>query len=683
VSLPGSDGYLLDDRLYPIGTIELQGAPRICQDCVFVGAAPSLGVAIFSAGPRLLAAALDGGAVTELANDVGTSAGAMVQVSVAAPPGTGCWVVYTTGGSTLQSVPCAGGSVLSITRLAPGSRPQLGPLGSTLVASGSDGAVWFADLEGRQARPVFSGGYLSYYDLGAAHAGMYSPGTGEVASVSFVDGAVAVLGRWISHWKRASAGNWIAILEASGPGYGDRAVAVGPPGGPTIPIVASDQGIGLVSWGFSTDGTSIFVMYWDNATQAFILTVARSSDGAILWTTSGVRLAFGFQWSPDSTRLVWPSTSGMRLTDLTGSSISLSNCAGVDFTPDGRYLACQGLTSPGPTSIYEVASGTLVGASSAPIDPRWIYALPDSSAFWFSDCKSTFHRLGVDGSFTAVADAGGIYEPARPSGGRWITYRSTDLTTWKALSTDGGGRPIELNPPDLVPVGWYDRMVPPTDAFVFASGGNVYVTPPGGGAPWLVGSTLVGPRDGSPAAIAPDGLSISTVGPDRALRSAWLPDGPSSVDATGVYYVEYIGGGRLAGSYEVGSASFVGPPVGPLTSLGPYRNVDRQLGPDGRMVFQAYTGDILSVRVADADVISLASCAVAAFPEAAAHGDRVTFKCGGVIHSVPILGGPASPSVRLDRGRFTWIDDRHLAATRVEAPPPYRFQNGLYLVTVP
>jgi hypothetical protein len=687
VSLPGSDGSLLDERLYPIGTIELQGAPRICQGCAFIGGDPPGGLAIFVSGSRLLAAPYDGGAVRELANDVWTSKYRRAFVSQASPAGTGCWVVYSAADQSFKSVPCLGGPVQSMTGNTPGNTLLIGPTGDTVIAEGADASVWFADLAMGEARKVLDGAELSSHDVGRSFLGYTVAGTWDFGTISWADGSTALLAKRANPVTLLPGGERLFIIGNPTTGIAYVAAFVGPPGGPMTSLVETSPNVYLDDYGWSADGRFVAVATWDPVAQTRSLTVAETAGGTKVWSTTDV--AGGdpiLAWSPDGGRLAWPSSAGIQVTGVDGTTYGLPGCIDAHFSPDGGFIGCRAPWIGTPSAmVFDASNGSVVASMATTTQLEFVGAASDSSTFWFQYAEPDFSRvlvrLGVNGEGELVTDPEGISGPWMDDARRWMIFSTftPDYSSglFKALPARGGPA-VALNPGLPIDASTWVRLVPETDAFIYVSGGNVYATALGGGASQLVG----GYYQFSGPLVAPDGRSISVRGPDGVLRSAPLPAGTSGQDATGVGSVEFAAGGRVAwGSYLTDPS--VGPFVGPLTFLGSGVTGSNVVGADGRLVFQGPAGDVFSARVTDADIIPLASCTAGlGNPFAAPHGDRVSFGCGGVLHTAPILGGPATPSVRMER-YFGWIDDRHLVAYRLEAPSPYRFQNGIYLVTVP
>lgn len=666
VATPGSEGYLLDERLYPIGDIELQGGRRICSDCWPVrsgGTADGKGLVI-AGGTRLLAVPLDGGPDIVLAEDLQH----LLEVSPPAPGGAACHVIYDSLDGGLKAVPCAGGPSLTI---GPSAMPgRFSPDGRRYAARGADGMIWYADLELGEARPVVAGNLAEA--LGPDYVAFIDSSGDAYGSLAWADGRAArLVGTWSDRVLLDGGARLLALQKPRGSSFPDAAL-VGPASGPLEAIVESSEGVWVTNWTISPDGRSVALALMSRDLRGRWVVVASTIDGHRI-ATLATGSALG-HWSPDS-RVFVNGGAGAAVVQVDGGTAPELPCRPELFSDDGRLAACR---ATGALVVLDANTWSLAASMATGAGSEVLGFTPDGAGLWARDDLG-LHRLDVPSGTGASQPAPGNFGAALSPDRRWVTYATSDERVHVAPAS--GGPAVTINPPELPSRGL--RVLEASDMVAFWSGLGTYLVPAAGGAPLYVGDKAPygwpQPLDG----LAPGGGAISWLSPEGVLKSAQLPGGDPVEAAVGVRWFDHLLGGLRARTPD--DQWWVGPEVGQLRPLGPGINEIGELPTSGRVAVRHQSGAIAAVRIVDADVLPLATCLSGVdegFPQV--HDDRLIFSCGGVLHAVPTEGGAVTPSVRGDGPVDTiWFDARHFMVIRAGALPPYRFQNGTYLVALP
>jgi hypothetical protein len=258
--------------------------------------------------------------------------------------------------------------------------------------------------------------------------------------------------------------------------------------------------------------------------------------------------------------------------------------------------------------------------------------------------------------------------------GHWVLFGSNDQLSSAPVS----GAPVTvLTSPGLKWGG--KRIVTPTNAVVFESYPDFWFVPIEGGMLQTLGPTA---PYGSWPSISADGLAIAYLKPDQALLSASLPAGQPITVATGVQSFQMFDGGLVI-RHDAGGFS-VAPPDGQAVLVSA-SVLGYAQAPGGRVAFVDGAMQLLAADIGTGRVTQLATGLDEPFLWGPMlRGDRALFASSGIVQSIPVSGGTLTPHVRMEPGgSFEWLDDQHAVVARTNAPPPYRFQNGLYLVTVP
>lgn len=664
-AIPGTDGFLVDDRLYPIGEIELQGGRRICQDCRPDRSGRLAGGRglVVERETRLLAVPVDGGPIILLADDLRALRDVTPDAAVGAP----CHVVYDSIGGDLKAVPCAGGPAL---RLTPGpGAGRFSPDGRRYLADATDGMIWHADLERLEARPVVAGklGEL----LGPDHMGFSDTARDVFGSLAWSDGTAVPLTRAWSTVELLDGGGRLLVFPWRSGGGNLGGALVGPVAGPLQVIVDPAAGLWVSKWSISPDQTAVAMGVVRLAPYESWMEVVSTSDGRRIATLPGP--ARDGLWSPDSRVYVVPG-AGTPVILLDGSVPPALPCTPERFSDDGLLAACRGADR---LYVLDTRAWGVVASLSLGAPSGLLGFTPEGAALWASDAAG-LHRLdvasGAGASLPAPGHSGAAFSPDR----RWIAFE-TPGGRWQVAPASGGPA-VAVNPPELPAT--HLVFLGASDTVAFWTGSGAHLVPATGGTPIFLGEGAPG---GPPvlAGLAPGGGALSWISPELSLRSVALPFGEVVEAAAGIGSFRHLLGGIEA--WTLSGEVLVGPEVGPLRALGPGVVALDVLPSTGRLAVRDALGSLAAVRVLDGESFPLATCPTGAddrWPEI--HGDRVVYSCGGVLHAVPAGGGAAAPSIRGGGpAPVQWLGPRHFLATRTGALPPFRFQDGTYLVTVP
>jgi len=662
LSLPGSQGFLLDSALYPIGEVELQGGQLITRGVVGQRQLTADGRVLLLAGTDLLSVPAAGGPVLVIARDVDR-----FQLPPSVTPGAPTWVAVYSTSQELSAVPAAGGPAVTIT---PSRWHEFDPTGSVIMAGAVDGTIWYAAPGRGDVRPV-GRAWSEWGRLGPDFFQFKDPVTRDLSAVECATGNVSWLATGTSLGSLLPGGT--RVLAVGEGMYGS--ILVGPPGGPLTVVAPASDTLLNMSHTLSPDGRWIVTMAFDIGVSPakWSLVLASAESGAVLATWPGSTM---HAWSPDSSHFIWSGTGPWRYmlgSSVDGTSIALPSSNGVTpmFSPDGSLVACSDGTR---MTILATATGAVVAA----LPPEAGAAVPLA--------------FSPDGAFLLVSGTSLVSVPT--SGSAPVTLTSSYLGRSAQVTADGqrvlftsgdglasapfAGAPVTqlLGPGQMVGVA---SIRAPTNTVVFDSPSGFWFVPIDGGAPQRLGPP--GPYTPEPT-VSPDGHAIAHLDRDGALRSARLPGGVVGDAATGVqFYSLYDAGFVLTGDT---GAFWVGPPGGEATQVS-----SSVLGwgqaPGGRVVFTDGDLNLKASVLATGETWLVASDLAEPFwAGGRLRGDQALFAAGGVLQSRAVSAGPATAHVRLEPGgTFEWLDDHHAVAVRTGALPPYRFQNGLYLVTVP
>ncbi|MBI5066621.1 MAG: hypothetical protein HZB56_00155 [Deltaproteobacteria bacterium] len=663
VSLPGGQGYLLDGVLYPIGEIELQRGQRIAGSADGHRQLTADGRVLVHDGTNLLSVPANGGPVRHLAADV-----ARFELPAPAVPGGPVWAVVYSTGQELSAVPAAGGTAVLIAKAA--RWHAFDPTGTVVLAGDGDGKLWYAALERREVRQV-GRAWSQWSSLGPSHFQFSDPVTTDLNVVEYATGDVSWLATDTTLGSLLPGGTRVL---ARGPGlYGS--VLVGPVGGPLTAVVQASDSLLVMSVTHSPDGRWVVAHTFDLSVSPaqWSLLQASAENGAVIATLPGATLE---AWSPDSSHFLWRSSgsgSGFMLTaSADGSSLALpASSLAPMFSADGSLVACSDGTQ---VKILATATGAVVASLPPEGGAAEPLAFSPDSAFLLV-AGSSLVSLPTNGNAPVTLTTSYIARSAQvTSDGRRVLYLSGDGLASAPLS---GASVTRLLGPGLM---WgAGRLLPPTNTVLFSSPSGLSFVPIDGGVPQDLGP--VPPYD-SGVRLSPDGHAIAHLGGDGALRSATLPGGTAAVAATGVQNYS-LHDGWLALTDATG-AFWVCPPGG-QAALVSGAVLGWGEGPAGLIIFTDGDLDLRAAVPATGETWLVASGLDMPFWAAGMlRGDQALYLAGGVLQSAAVSGGAAVARVRLEvGGTFEWLDDRHAVAARVGAQPPYRFQNGLYLLTVP
>jgi hypothetical protein len=666
LALPGSDGFLLDGVLYPIGEIELQNARRLTTRIMPPRQLTNDGHLIVLDGTDLLSAPLGGGPVVRLATDV-----QRFQLPAAAT-GPHSWVAVFGNDGTVSAVRASGGPAIPVANL---TLVEFDPTGEVLMGSGQDGRLWYAALERGDIRPVAQG-WTRGIPLNA-YFRFTDPTTGDEGTVEYATGTVAMWGaRWACQERSAAGGRLVVWETGPVPCYGR--VLVGEPGAAMTVVGPASDLLYNLGISVSPDGRFVTISSFDLTTGKGGLILASTSDGVVLWSDPDATF---LAWSPDSAHFTWRHTSGSGdlnlATSADGTSRPLSSYGlGVSrngglFSPDGAYIAFNDGT--GASVVSNTSDGAVVAGIPGVSEPL---AFSPDSRFLVTSGASLQSVSLVDGAVTFVSSLVYTASPQLSPDGQRLLFYSDDGLSSAPMS---GATVTRLVPATNI---GQPSVLPPTNAVLFESSDGFHLVPIDGGTIEDLGSR--GPYYYSVPSTSADGLSIVQLDGTGVLRSAALPAGtPGTVDS-GVSSYQRCDGGLVIG--HVDRSLSVAPPTGTATPVGT-GVTSWSMAPGGWVLF---TDDAnrLSSAIVSTGVTSLLATDVpiSTWLGGAIRADRVAVESGGVLQSAAISGGPLTQHVRMEPALWfpwSWLDDRHGIAVRTNAPPPYRFQNGLYLVTVP
>lgn len=655
-AISGADGFLLDGTLYPIGEIELQNAPRITSRTAASRQLTADGYLVVLDGTDLLSAPLAGSPVARIATGV-----QRFQLPSAATGRHGWIAVFGTDGA-VSAVRASGGPAIPVANL---TLVEFDPTGDVLMGRDGDGRLWYAALERGDVRPV-ARGWGSILSLAPGYFRFADSTTGGAGTVEYATGNVTMWGARSVCDVRAAAGGRVVVKESgAGPCYGR--VLVGAPGAALTEVAPASATLFNLGHAVSPDGQLVAVSTLDLTTSRAGLVVA-AAEGSVL--VSEPNALFG-EWSPDSARYTWRrhiGSSTLQLaTSVGGASISTgAPPTSALFSPDGRFLAVSDGTA---TKVLSTADGTVVaevaGASQLP------FAYSADSRFLVTSGASLESVSLTDGAVTFVSSLSAYTSVERSPDGQHLLFWSEEGFSTAPLS----GAPRVLLVPAGISVG-ARSVVAPSDAVLFESADGFHVVPIEGGAFLDLGTR--GPSGEVPS-VAADGLSIAQLDGAGVLRSAALPAGTSEIVASGVASYQRAEAGLVI--RHVGGALSVAGPTGAATPVGT-GVTSWTIAPGGRVIFSDDADRLFTASLPSGATTLLATDVLARSVRA----DRVAAASGGVLCSTPTAGGPLAAHLRLEPTalfQWSWLDDRHGVAVRVDAPPPYRFQNGLYLVTVP
>jgi hypothetical protein len=666
LALPGSEGFLLDGVLYPIGEIELQNAPRLTTRTMPPRQLTSDGHLLVLDGTDLLSAPLGGGPVVRISADV-----LRIQIPSAAT-GPHSWVAVFGTNGTVSAVRASGGPAISIASL---TLVEFDSTGEVLLGRGQDDRLWYAALERGDIRPVAQG-----WTRGAALPAYFrftDSTTGDEGTVEYATGKVSMWGaRWACQ-EQSAAGGRLVVWE-TGPGLCYGRVLVGDPGAALTPVAPASDKLYNMGLSVSPDGRFVAVSSFDLTTGRGGLILASTTDGTVLWSDPD---ALFLAWSPDSAHFTWRHYRGTGDLNLAvsadGSSRQLSSYGlGVSrngglFSPDGAYIAFNDET--GATVVSNTSDGATVADVRGVSEP---FGFSPDSRFLATRGASLQSVSLVDGSVTFVSSVLYLTSPQLSPDGQRLLFFSDDGLSSAPLS----GAPVTRLVPGTKIGG--TSFLPPTNAVLFESFDGFHLVPIDGGTIQDLGTR--GPSFYSAPSTSVDGLSIAHLDGTGVLRSAALPAGaPSVVDSSVSSYQRTESGLVIR---RVDSSLSVAPPTGTATPVGT-GVTSWSIAPGGWVLFTDDAKRLISA-VVPTGVTSLLAPDVpnSTWLGGAIRGDRVALESGGILQSVAVSGGPLTPHVRMEPALWypwTWLDDRHGIAVRTNAPPPYRFQNGLYLVTVP
>jgi hypothetical protein len=661
LSLPGTDGFLVDGAPYPIGDIELQNALRVSQTSSSYHQLTSDGHLLVLDGTDLLSAPLAGGPTVRIASGV-----ARFHLPDSTTPGARSWVAVVSSDQSVSAVAADGAAALPI---AKGAWVHFDPTGAVLMVSGLDGRLWYAALDRADVRPVASGDWLrgetdGYFLFGASTAG-------DLSSVEYATGNVATLATNVWTAQALGGGTRLLVKEKVPGNYGD--VLVGPLGGPLVVISQASSAVYNMSERPSPDGRWVLVQRLDLSTGRTSLVLASATDGSVVHTELD---ADSPEWAPDSRHFTWAQSAtvpdaGYWLGDAASGTFTFRRVARTRlFSADGAYVAFYDGSA---ARVVETSTGADVAASPAGLGSIEPIAFSAGSAFAFVGGGSLYSLSTAGGAPVLLSSTYLAGSVELSPDGAWVLFLSGE----GLCSAPVSGSPVTV----LVPPGPLGRteIVAPTNAVVLDSGELRYV-PIDGGAPWSLGAPSA---YASWPSASPDGLAVAHLAADGTLRSGLLPDGAPIQVATGVTsFQSFVGG--LAARDAVGGlwiASHASPATRVTSSPAVYAEA-----PGGHSSLLALAGGrLLSVEFASGVATVLASGLDEPFAfSKSLRGDTALVSAAGVLSSIPVAGGLMTPHVRMEAGGdFEWIEDRHVLVERTQAPPPYRFQNGLYLVSVP
>lgn len=666
ISLPGSQGFLFDEVLYPIGEIELQHAPRVSKTWGTRQLTNDRHLLVLD-GTDLLSAPIDGGPVVRIASDV-----FRFVLPVSVKPGVQSWVAVVSTSGMVSAVPAAGGATvpIAVSRLL-----EFDSTGGVLLTLGADGRLWYAALDRAEVRPVATG-WRTGGGLGAEYFPFLDPSTNTFGTVEWATGNVAMLASDIVGFNMLPGGSRLLVKKRglSFGLYGD--VLIGPPTGPLTLVAPTTSKILNMSETWSPDGRWVVVSTIDLTTVKSSLVLASAVDGVVVRTEVGASFS---AWSPDSSHFVWVGSSsagggGYYLAATADGTSRVLNTQYPEtflFSPTGKYLAfLDGVQ----VRVIETATSTEIASSpSMTRSSKPIVFSPDSA--YVVVAGTSLHSLSTTGGAPALLTSSYIDGSAQfSSDGRWVLFGSNEGLSSAPIS----GTPVRLlTPPGLT---WGGKLiVAPTNAVVFQSFPDFWFVPIEGGVLQSLGPTA---PFGSWPSISPDGRTIAYLEPDGTLVSATLPGGTLITVATGVQGFQMFEGGLVirdnTGGFSVAS------PTGQARlvsdSVGAYAQA-----PGGRVVFTDGSRRLVAADIGTGLTTLLAGGLDDPFwIGRTLRGNRTLFSAGHVVRSIPVSGGPLTSHVRMETGgSFEWIDDQHAVVARTNAPRPYRFQNGLYLVTVP
>ncbi len=395
-------------------------------------------------------------------------AGGEAAVNIQGPPGIPSWsadgrrLAVCRIDTAITIADPATGSVMGVLR---GHRHRVAaarwsPDGATLASAGFDGTVRLWDV---------AGGRLRHTYLGHTH---------EVHSVA-----------WTATGDRLATGglDGLACVWSSVP--------------PSIPVVRS-----LVSASWSRDADRVVVAGLDRRVRVYGRWTRTTVGPAEGYPVAALHVA----WSPTAERVACATNSGAVVLDLPVGNQSVpplrhpgpAVVRGVDWSPDGRWLATISSTDP-EVRVWDAASGQLRTA--------------------WADGRTGLLRVAwsPDGRYVAVSGPGGVRvgDPfANRLVARFDTPEWVDYVVWSPDSrrVAAGGRVGRV----LI---WYVHT------------GQLVRELTGGGRDWVKGLTWA--PDGKRVAVASVGNGVQVWNPetgDRVLTCdyegelndlAWSPDG--------------------------------------------------------------------------------------------------------------------------------------------------------------
>lgn len=268
------------------------------------------------------------------------------------------------------------------------------------------------------------------------------------------------------------------------------------PGVPAIPV--QDEGQGVTALCFSPDGGSIatantdnVVRIWDTATGALIrpLQRARHSTQTICFSPKGDLLAYAIG---DSTVGVVNPVTGEEIRQLP-SQLGFTGIHGLDFSPDGHYLAIGSGLPAGPSviSLWDVGTWKIVSEwEGHEMELQKLKFSPDSTklASAGGDRKILIWAVPRPNGPTAVLEGhDGIAKSLAwsPDGHRLISGGSDRTVRIWDLENRGNDVPLRSHTDTVVSVvvdpttgviasAGLDRNVSLWDAAYIARGGVVY-----------------------------------------------------------------------------------------------------------------------------------------------------------------------------------------------------------------
>jgi hypothetical protein len=665
LALPGGDGFLLDGDLYPIGEIELQNGPRLAQSVFDTGTLTADGHLLVTDGSDLVSAPLDGGPILRIAANV-----RWIQVAPSAPAGVRSWVAVVHTDGTVSAVPAEGGPTIPIGAGA-FSQLQFDPSGTVIVARMGDGQLWYAALELGDVRAVARGSWGS--NLGQ-HLSFFDSATTELGTIEYATGNVAYLGAVNVSTIQSLLGGSRILVQERGPLNYQGAVLVGPPGGP-LALVAPASGTLFNQIASSSSDHRWVVISTVNigVGNGFILVSVEGCTVSLSAPTGSFLL-----FSPDGTQLVFRAAVGGefrlgRSADGTSLPLPPGSSPGL-FSGDGALLAFRAGTH---LDVIETTGGAQVAATSDAdgyLEP--VAFSPDSSALLTRGVD--LRSLSLTTSAVTVLSSTYVQftETVYPDQDR-VVFKSADGLVSAPLS----GAPVTL----LAPPGVYNgsqQLLLPSGAVLYQSAAGMSFVPIDGGTVQDLGAGTTN------TSVSTDGLAIAHLATDGTLRSAALPDGAPSIVGTGFFAFREVEGGIVA-FQTTDNTIWIAPPTGPATSTG-VQSWSTTPAAGGWVLIRDPSLRLFTAKVPTGET-SLIATGVGGPSQYgySVRGGQVLVDAAGVLDSALVSGGPLVPLVRLGPdgpspgGTFWWVDDHHGLARRTSAPPPYRFQNGTYLVTVP